>query len=227
MQTIPRLEKENRELKRKLKLCSILTYLLPLFQHDITNRLIIMKGYIEFLELGIPIDKGEIKAMKIASEKMKGLVDLLSGFSEEEKWLNVEEIFNKAVFSSAELGENIKIENNCKALYVLTNSAMLTEIFYSLIDDSLFHNPRQPILIKMGYEKRKEKTAIIYQDNGIGVPDNEKDKIFFEGYGKRTGKGLFLIKKICEINDWEISEEGTHGKGAEFVILIPKKYVKS
>jgi len=47
-------------------------------------------------------------------------------------------------------------------------------------------------------------------------------KIFKEGYGKGTGYGLHLIRKICEVYGLTIKETGKHGKGAKFSITIPK-----
>jgi signal transduction histidine kinase len=43
-----------------------------------------------------------------------------------------------------------------------------------------------------------------------------------EGYGKGTGYGLYLIRKICEVYGWTIRETGKQGIGARFTITIPK-----
>jgi signal transduction histidine kinase len=56
----------------------------------------------------------------------------------------------------------------------------------------------------------------------VGIPENEKNVIFKEGYGKNTGYGLYIIQKICESYGWTIKETGKHGKGAQFTITIPK-----
>ena len=63
---------------------------------------------------------------------------------------------------------------------------------------------------------------LIYEDNGVGIPKAEKDKVFEEGYGKGTGYGLYLIRKMCEVYGWSAKETGKHGKGAQFTITIPK-----
>ncbi len=52
---------------------------------------------------------------------------------------------------------------------------------------------------------------------------NQRKKRFFkEGYGKGTGYGLYLIRKMCEVYGWTIEETGKHGKGAQFTITIPR-----
>jgi signal transduction histidine kinase len=63
---------------------------------------------------------------------------------------------------------------------------------------------------------------LVYEDDGVGIPKAEKEKIFREGYGKGTGYGLFLIKRMCEVYGWTIRETGKQGKGAQFTITIPK-----
>ncbi|NLD56887.1 MAG: ATP-binding protein, partial [Methanomicrobiales archaeon] len=63
---------------------------------------------------------------------------------------------------------------------------------------------------------------IIIEDNGVGVPKEEKEKIFRREYFKNTGFGLFLSREILAITDLTIREEGTLGSGARFVITVPR-----
>jgi signal transduction histidine kinase len=66
-------------------------------------------------------------------------------------------------------------------------------------------------------------------DNGIGFPEDMKEKIFelfnrlhskseFEG----TGLGLSISKRIVENHDGVISASSTRGRGAVFTIVIPQ-----
>lgn len=61
----------------------------------------------------------------------------------------------------------------------------------NLIDNSIRHGEYVKN-IQFSYELTEKAFFFIYQDDGIGVPDNEKEKIFERGYGKHTGMGLFL-----------------------------------
>ena len=63
---------------------------------------------------------------------------------------------------------------------------------------------------------------IFIEDDGIGIPKEEKEIIFKEGYGKNSGLGLHLVKLMCEVYGWIIQETGKQGKGAQFTITIPK-----
>ncbi|MGD0979543.1 MAG: ATP-binding protein [Candidatus Bathyarchaeia archaeon] len=56
----------------------------------------------------------------------------------------------------------------------------------------------------------------------MGIPWAEKPNLFKEGYGRGTGYGLYLIKKMMEVYGWTIQETGEPGRGAQFTITIPK-----
>jgi signal transduction histidine kinase len=50
-----------------------------------------------------------------------------------------------------------------------------------------------------------------------------KSPIFNDEYfNGNFGLGLPLIKKMFDYYGWKISEEGQDGKGAKFVIVMPK-----
>ncbi len=56
----------------------------------------------------------------------------------------------------------------------------------------------------------------------MGIPTAEKEKIFEQGYGKDSGLGLHLIKKLCVVYGWRIKETGELNKGVRFVMTLPK-----
>ena len=63
---------------------------------------------------------------------------------------------------------------------------------------------------------------IYWEDDGAGVPVGEKEKIFWNGYGKNTGLGLFLTREILATTNINISETGEPGIGAQFEMRVPK-----
>jgi signal transduction histidine kinase/putative methionine-R-sulfoxide reductase with GAF domain len=73
---------------------------------------------------------------------------------------------------------------------------------------------------------------IIVEDNGIGIPEDQIEKIFdhfhqVDGSTSRryggTGIGLAICKNIVEWHDGRIWVENVPGKGARFVVVVPKK----
>ena len=68
---------------------------------------------------------------------------------------------------------------------------------------------------------------LIYEDDGIGIPLENKKQLFRQGFstGGSTGFGLFLSKRILEVYGWTITENGKPGEGAKFVMNIPQRSV--
>lgn len=67
---------------------------------------------------------------------------------------------------------------------------------------------------------------IFFKDNGKGMTDEIRKKIFNYGYttkapGKGSGLGLYMCKYIIELHGGDISVESKVGEGATFIIKLP------
>ena len=96
---------------------------------------------------------------------------------------------------------------------------MLPKVFHNLIEDSIRYSGK-PVAVKIDCHDNGNDLIITYEDDGQGVPLDEKEKLFKKGYGKGTGLGLFLSKEILSITGISIRETGEPGKGARFEMLI-------
>ena len=68
---------------------------------------------------------------------------------------------------------------------------------------------------------KKGQAVIVCEDDGVGVPAGDKERIFDKGFGKNTGLGLALSREILDITGITITETGTPGAGARFEITVP------
>jgi signal transduction histidine kinase len=50
---------------------------------------------------------------------------------------------------------------------------------------------------------------IIYEDDGTGIPAQDKEHIFLRGFGKHTGLGLFLSREILVPHDMYRISDGS------------------
>jgi signal transduction histidine kinase len=119
--------------------------------------------------------------------------------------------------------KGVKIVNKCDGLTVLSDS-LLNQLFYNLIDNSLKYGEKIQ-QIKIQYTTLDaDQLELVYEDDGVGIPDNMRSNLFKEGVtsGKGTGYGLFMIKRICEVYGWTIQETGKQGSGAKFTMSIPR-----
>jgi len=139
------------------------------------------------------------------------------------EYIDVEKAVSEAVSLFSDL-RGAKLVNDCHGLTVLADS-LLRQLFYNLIDNSLKYGQRVA-KIRIYYERaEKDELRLVYEDEGVGIPKDAKPKIFDEGYtsGKGSGYGLYLVRKMMEVYGWIIQEKGAPGKGAKFVIEIPKQ----
>lgn len=69
-----------------------------------------------------------------------------------------------------------------------------------------------------------DTARIIIRDDGIGIMERDKEKIFNPGFSTKssgTGLGLAIVEKIIMEHRGEISCNSEYGKGTEFVIDLP------
>lgn len=134
------------------------------------------------------------------------------------RWQNVNQVF---LYALSHL-DSLKISRavDVGSLEVFADP-LLEKAFYNLIENSLVHGGRVTA-ITLGCEERDGRMYLVYEDNGVGIASDEKEKIFERGYGKNAGLGLFLIREILSITGMEIVECGIEGTGARFEIQIPK-----
>jgi PAS domain S-box-containing protein len=73
-------------------------------------------------------------------------------------------------------------------------------------------------------------TQLIFEDTGIGIPENKFNVIFehfsrltpsYEGIYKGSGLGLYTVKRYVEAMQGEITVQSEIGKGSTFVVTLP------
>jgi signal transduction histidine kinase len=196
-----------------------------LTRHDARNKLSIIANNLYLARKKISNDSGAINCLadiESAIEQMESIFNFAKSYEK----LGMEELhYMKTEMSIKEAAmildlADVKLVNECHDQVVLADS-LLRQLFYNLIENSLRHGKVSQIRVHCE-ETGNGQLKLVYEDDGVGIPESEKAKIFEEGYGKGTGYGLFLIRKICEVYGWTIKETGKEGQGAQFTMTIPK-----
>ncbi|MBD3341071.1 MAG: PAS domain S-box protein [Candidatus Lokiarchaeota archaeon] len=129
---------------------------------------------------------------------------------------------------------NIQVDTPHNSLYVYANH-FLKDIFENILINAIKYNNNKIVEIKINLKKKKRAERNYIQldfiDNGIGIKDVRKEKIFQRAYNKDKsisglGLGLSLVKKIIESYNGFIWVEdripGYYSKGTKVILMIPE-----
>ena len=134
-------------------------------------------------------------------------------------WQPVKKVFWESVMLFPSSTLDIRADMDDIELYA---DPLLPRVFYNLLENSIKHGDHPLTKIRLYTQETGESIRLIYEDNGMGIPLNEKEKIFEFGFGTGTGFGLFLIRELLGYTGITINETGEPGKGAKFEIVVPR-----
>ncbi len=203
--------------------------------HEIKNPLTPMRLTIQSYQR--KIEKGEIptkEEMKEISSSIIQQIDLMTSiataFSDFAKMpvakaekVNIVEVIRKNVELYAE--SYIRFSSEEDTIGMTIDKSQLIRVITNLVT-----NARQAVsqkkdpLIEVKIEKKDGFIYIYVIDNGKGIPDDIKDKIFepkFTTKSKGMGLGLAMVKNIVETYGGQISFTSQVELGTVFMIRFP------
>lgn len=144
----------------------------------------------------------------------------------------------KEVISDLEMqvmrtGGKIEVE---ELVVIDADPMQIRQLFQNLIGNGLkFHRQDVPPVVKVCAGKRKKNTIqITIEDNGIGFPEKEAERIFqpFQRLVGRSeydgsGMGLSICRRIVERHQGTITAHSQPGQGSMFVLTLPLKQPKT
>ncbi|MDD4137586.1 MAG: HAMP domain-containing sensor histidine kinase, partial [Methanoregula sp.] len=203
---------------RKLNLLSSIT------RHDIKNKLTGVLGYLE-LSLGTTQDPTLLDYLKRAETSANGIRQQIEFTKEYENlgikspaWQEITALIAE-VTTQLDL-KGIGVEDETDGLQVYAD-LMLAKVIYNLMENSVQHGEHVG-RIRFTVSAVPEHCTLVYEDDGIGVAAEEKEKIFGRVARTHAGIGLFLVREILSITGITITENGVPGSGARFEISIPR-----
>jgi len=212
-----RIEQALERANKKLHLMSGIT------RHDIKNHLTLLMGSLSLIgESNLSEENRNLINYGLDAAK---LIDRDISFtsiyqdigSASPMWMSVQKEF--LLLSSLMESHQIKFYSTIPESLEIYMDSLFTKVCYNLIENAIRHGDISQITLSS--EEKNGYMYIYLSDNGIGVPEKEKLKIFHRGHGKNTGMGLFLTRDILDITGISIREIGKEGCGAVFQLLIP------
>ena len=208
---------------KKLNLLSGIT------RHDILNKIMISKAFLSFLDENEydQDQKGYIDRIRRSMTEIEQFVAFSKTYQELglrlPEWQDVGEMFKRAAQQIDT--RNVAVNVNISGVSILCDP-LFEKVCYNLIENAIRHGGDLTHIEVDGTETITG-FLITVEDDGTGIPDEQKMFIFDRGFGKNTGYGLFLTREILSLSDITITENGQFGVGCRFEIDVPKgKYRK-
>lgn len=148
------------------------------------------------------------------------------------KEMTLENCINKVIIKNKQIfilnNIDVEIENVDKNVYC--DSKWLEFILNQIVvNASKYRNSENP-KVKIYTEDVKNGIQLIIEDNGLGIPQAEINRVFEKGFtgsrgrlnNKSTGIGLYLCKKLCEKLGLTIHIESKENLYTKVLIIFPK-----
>ena len=204
--------------------------------HEMNTPLTSIHGYAELLDAGGMTDEQKATAYKTIlaqSERLTNLIACIINYSE----IDSDDLPAYDVDFSALAREtlcalkpeadkrNVSIvENIDDGVIIPSRHERLSELFGNLVRNAIKYNKDGgKVIVTLN------RNNLIVEDTGIGIADENKDKVFSRFFtvdkshgGKNGGFGLGLavVKKICRKSGWKLSLDSTLGEGSKFTVTF-------
>lgn len=201
------LERQNEQLEEFLSVVS----------HDLRNPLNVAAGT---LEVAVDASDGDhLETAAAALDRMDALIDDLLVLAREEEAINVTEPVHlsdvaRTCWSHVETAEatlDVDIDRTVRA-----DRSRLSQVFENLFRNAAEHGGRD-VEVTVG----TVRDGFYVEDNGRGIPADERDRIFDSAYSTSTngtGLGLQIAETVVHAHDWDLELAATRGGGARFEI---------
>jgi signal transduction histidine kinase len=219
--------------------------IISMVSHELKTPLTSIKGFAETI---IQEDLNKSEIIKFANiiyneaDRLNRLVNSLLNLSRLESAkvnFNIKKVDIKEIVESViELmypkikSSNIKLnrEYEDEVIYeALADQDKIEQIIINLVDNAVKYTPKEGT-ITIGLKNKESEVLVYVKDTGIGIPENEKHKIFEKFYrttisssiSQGIGLGLVITKYLVEGQGGKIWFESQENVGTTFYFTLPK-----
>lgn len=217
--------------------------------HELRTPLTVINSYLEMFEDGMlgELNKNQndkLAVMRSQTDHMIRLVeDMLDTlrlesrkFKIQKSPLKLEKIAKSAVEDVSKLADlkehTMSLKTSGKLPEIEGDAQRIKQVFNNLLTNAVKYTPNKG-RIEVGIKEEKKHILVSISDTGIGIPEDEQEKIFEKFYtvggkslmreSERMGLGLTIAKGIVEAHGGRIwVESDGEGKGSIFYFTLPK-----
>jgi signal transduction histidine kinase len=214
--------------------------------HDLRNPLASIRGLAEFLNDGVvgKLTADQLDLVKTIHDASQGMLDLVNELLDVatiesgELRINPEphnlvELIEKSVFlcniEASKKGTKITFVPQAREVILNIDAAKIRQVVDNLLTNAVKFSPRDST-IGVSLEKSDAGWSFSVKDQGPGIPENERDKLFKDfsrlsvrptGGEKSTGLGLAICRKIVDAHKGVIVAENQPQGGCVFRVTLP------
>lgn len=187
--------------------------------HDLRNPLGVVQGYIDIAER--TGDPEHFDRCRNALERMGTLIDDLLVLAREGrsigemKSIDLSEIVLDC-WEFVPTGEaTVEVDDDAT---LVGDWSRTQQLFENLLRNAVEHGGSD-VMIRIGL--LESGSGIYVEDNGPGVPEEQRDQVFTDGYStgeEGSGFGLTIVQQIVDAHGWEVRLTEGHTGGARFEI---------
>lgn len=209
--------------------------------HELRTPLTAIKGFIETIEDEQTEENSRyVQIIKNHTERLIHIVADLAILSEIEDGRNAMEMqhIDIVAFLKNEMDVfrtmaghkpiTINMHSDNEYIDMEADPYRLEQVFVNLMENAIKYTPKGHIDINV--KKMDNNVRIDIRDTGIGIPDNDKKRIFERFYvvdrartreSGGTGLGLSIVKHIVEMHNGSIEAADNEGGGTVFMLILP------
>ncbi|MBZ0157566.1 MAG: hypothetical protein K8I29_15310 [Alphaproteobacteria bacterium] len=198
--------------------------------HEFRNPMGVIAGYarllLKSLEESDPrreMARGILQEIEAMDRVMEELMKFSTAGALRKADFNLVETINTVVNSMGTEGKSIHL--TCEGpLAMKGDETLLRQAIRNLVQNALDAGEEVAVGAKQGLVSGAMTVIIEVRDNGRGIPEEEKKKIFLPFYTtkeKGTGIGLALVQKIALAHGGSVEVESAGEKGSVFRLLLP------
>ncbi|MEN6396710.1 MAG: histidine kinase N-terminal 7TM domain-containing protein [Methanoregula sp.] len=201
-----------------------ISLLTQMTRHDIGNLMTALSGYLDLIKEknANPESSAYLSKCTEIVEKISRHLQFSREYQEigshQPSWQQLNQLIMQGITTVPY--EGIEVRTRIPPVEVYTDP-LAFKVMYNLFENAVRHGGNIHRFDVSTVEKPDGTLAVVFEDDGTGVKNEDKCRIFEYGYGSNTGIGLSLSRDILQATGISIAENGTAGKGARFEISVP------
>lgn len=228
---------------------------ISVLSHELKTPLNIFSSSVQLLDKAIYTDKNKFtdlynkhsRSLKLNCKRMLRIINNIidttkidSGvlkpmFGNYEIVSIIEDITLSTVAFAEAKNIRIQFDTNVEEHYIKCDPTMIEKIILNLVSNAIKYS-NEGGLIRIDFILRDNIVKLRVRDNGIGIPNELKEKIFdrfiridssLKRLNEGSGIGLSIVRSMVKIHEGNIFVDSMLGRGSVFEVQLPNKIIES